>query len=87
MEKKTLLFIKYQDYGLHTFARTPNEAFFGQTNWADKFWGIWGIFGRFISTYFDTVSPLCMFSINRPLCLQKTKPLYPDPKYLFVIGI
>ena len=23
----------------------------GQTNWADEFWGIWGIFGRFISTY------------------------------------
>ena len=22
----------------------------GQTNWADKFWGIWGIFGRTIST-------------------------------------
>ena len=20
--------------------------------WADKFWGIWGIFGRFVSTHF-----------------------------------
>ena len=41
--------------------RTPNEAFFlsksqtfglGQTIRADKFWGIWGIFGRFISIHF-----------------------------------
>ena len=42
--------------------RTPDEAFFhgtfglGQTNWADKFWGIWRIFGQFISTHFGTVS-------------------------------
>ena len=43
----------------------------GQTIWADKFWGIWGIFGRFISTHFGTVSPLSMFSINQPLFLQK----------------
>jgi hypothetical protein len=42
--------------------------------WADKFWGIWG-------------SPLFMFSIIQPLFLQKTKPLYPHPKYLFGIGI
>ena len=72
---------------------TPNEAFFssksqscglGQTIWADKFWGI---FEQFISTQFGTVSPLSMFSINQPLFLQKTKPLYPNPKYLFGIGI
>ena len=48
--------------------------------WADK---IWGIFGQFISTHFGTVSPLSMFSINQPLFLQKTKLLYPNPKYLF----
>ena len=51
--------------------------------WADKFWGIWGIFGQTISTHFGTVSHLSMFSINQPLFLQKTKPLYPNPKYLF----
>ena len=42
--------------------QTPNEAFFieiqafglGQTNWADKFWGIWGIFGQTISTHFGS---------------------------------
>ena len=69
--------------------RTANEALFfsksktiglGQTIWADKFWGI---FGRFIS--FGTVSPFSMFSINQPLFLQKTKPLYPNPKHLFGI--
>jgi hypothetical protein len=46
-----------------------------------------GIFGQFISTHFGTVSPLSMFSINQPLFLQKTQPLYPNPKYLFGIGI
>jgi len=33
----------------------------GQTNWANKFWGIWGIFGQTISTHFGTVNPLSMF--------------------------
>ena len=30
-----------------------------------------------MSTHFGTVSPLSMFSINQPLFLQKTMPLYP----------
>jgi hypothetical protein len=59
---------------------------FGQTNWADKFWGIWGIFGQTSSTHFGTMSPLSMFSIIQPLFLKKN-PLYPHPKYLFGIGI
>ena len=42
-----------------------------QTNWADKFWGIWGIFGQIISTHFDKVSPLPMISIIQPLFLHK----------------
>ena len=52
--------------------RTLNEAPFWlwQTNLADKFWGIWGIFGQTISTHFDRVSPLTMFSIIQPLFLQ-----------------
>ena len=53
----------------------------------DKFWDIWGILGRTISTHFGAVSPFSMFYINQPLFLQKTKPLYPLPKYLFGIGI
>ena len=55
--------------------------------WADKFWGIWCIFGQFIRTHFGTVGPLSMFSINQPYFLPKTKPLCPNPKYLFVIWI
>ena len=58
------------------FIEIPNFGL-GQTIWVDKFWGIWGIFGRFISTHFGKVSPFSMFSINQPLFLQKTKPLYP----------
>ena len=53
-----------------------------QTIWADNFWDIWGILGQFISTHFGTVS-----HINQPLFLQITKPVYPNPKYLFGIGI
>ena len=33
-------------------------------------------------SHFGTVSPLFMFSIIQPLFLQKTKPLYPNPKFL-----
>ena len=57
----------------------------GQTNWADKFWGIWGIFGQTIRTHFGTVCPLSMFSIIQPLFLQKNKLLNPHLKYLFGI--
>ena len=74
-------------YGQQHELRTPNEAFFIKIPnfwaWADKFWGI---FEQFISTQFGTVSPLSMFSINQPLFLQKTKPLYPNPKCLFGIA-
>jgi hypothetical protein len=45
------------------------------TNWADKFWGIWGIFGQTIRTHFGEVSHFFMFFIIQPLFLQKTKPL------------
>jgi hypothetical protein len=73
------------DYGrpMKPFLSSKSKTFRpGQTIWVDKFWGIWGIFGRFISTHFSTV-----FSINQPLFLQKTEPLYPNPKHLFGIGI
>jgi hypothetical protein len=70
---------------------TPNEAFSLEIQnfwaWADKFWDIWGISGQFISTHFGTVSPFSMFSISQPIFLQTTKPLYPNPKCLFGIGI
>jgi hypothetical protein len=51
----------------------------GHTILADNFRGIWGIFSKFISTHFGTVSSLSMLSINKLLLLQKTKPLYPNP--------
>ena len=58
-----------------------------QTIWADKFWGIWGIFDKFIINHFGTVSPLSMLCINQPLFLQMNKPLNPNLKYLFGVGI
>ena len=54
--------------------RTPRESFqtfgLGQTNWAEKFGDIWGVFSRFISTYFGTASPLSMFSIINQALFQ-----------------
>ena len=52
-----------------------------QTNWA------FGVFLANLSAPILVVSPLSMFSIIQPLFLQKAKPLYPHPKYLFWIGI
>ena len=54
------------DYGCSMKPFSSKSLTFGlrQTNWAYKFWGICGIFGRFISTHFGTVSVLPMFSIN-----------------------
>ena len=71
------------DYGL------PMKPFFIEIPnfwaWADIFWGVLGIF-QFISTYFGTVSPLSMLFINQTFFfLQKTRPLYPNPKYLLGI--
>ena len=70
--------------------RTPNEAFFIEIQnfwaWADKFWGIWGIFGRTLSTHFATVSPLSMFSNIQPLFLQKTKPYIHIPNIYLGLG-
>jgi hypothetical protein len=51
----------------HFFIEIPNFLL-GQTNWADTFWGIWGIYSPSISNHFGTVSPL---SIVQPLFLQK----------------
>ena len=82
---ETISLEKYTDYG------RPMKLFCIEIQkfwtWADEFWGIWGIFGQTISTHFGTVSHFSMFSIIQPLFLQKSKPLYPHPKYLFGIGI
>ena len=64
------------DYGLPMnpfFIKIPN-CWLDQTNWVDKYSGIWGIFGQTISTHFGTMSPLSMFFIIQPLLLQKPKP-------------
>ena len=57
------------DYGCPIFSLKSRTFGLGQTNWANKFWGIWGIFGQTISTHFGAVSPLPMFSIIQPLFL------------------
>ena len=43
----------------------------GQTNWVNKFWGIWGTCGQTISTHFGTVSSLSMVSIIELVFLQE----------------
>jgi hypothetical protein len=52
------------------FIEMPNFWAWAE-NLTDNFIVIWGIFGQFISTHFDTVSPLSMFFINQPLFLPK----------------
>ena len=58
----------------------------GQTYWADKFWGIWGIFGQTISTHFGKVSPCVpLFShyFYKKLSVYNLNSL---SKYLFGFG-
>ena len=75
------------DYG------RPMKSFFietfglEQTIWADKFWGIWGLFGRFISTHFGTLRPLSMLFNNQPLFLQKLSLYIQIPKIYLKVGV
>ena len=60
------LILQYHIHGLQTPRETfffENPKLFGleQTNWAQNFKGIWGIFCQFISTHFGTLSPLSIF--------------------------
>ena len=73
----------YKDYGHPEIAFFKNLELLGLgRHFVLKFfWGIWGIWT--ISTHFGTVSSLSMISIIQPLFLQKTKLLYPTPKYFF----
>ena len=73
--------------------RTPNGAFFHPypklSGLSRQFWQIYfGAFRVFSANLsaplFGTMSPLYIFSINQPLFLQKIKPLYPNPKYVFI---
>ena len=73
--------------------RTPNQAFFHRN---PKFLGLGRQIGQINFGAFSTdlsapilvlwVSCPC-FPLNQPLFLQKTKPLYSNPNYLFGIGI
>ena len=86
---ETLFFLSFLNAVTMDYGRQVKPFFSEISNfwaWADKFWGIWGIFSQTISTHFGTLSPLSMFSINQPLFLQK-KPLYLHLNYLFGIGI
>jgi hypothetical protein len=76
--KKLSFRARTKDAQLSLFSLKARTFELGQTNWADKFWGIWGIFRQTISTHFGTVRFLSMFSIIQLLFLQKTEPLYPN---------
>ena len=59
------------------FLKLKSQTFgLGQTNWADNFWGIWGIFGWTFSTHVSTVSPLSMFFIIQPLFYKKLSHIF-----------
>ena len=73
------------------FFSSKSQAFgLGQTIWADKFWVICGIFGRFKyqpAPILILWVPCVCFPLINHYFYKKTKPLYPDPSYLFGIGI
>ena len=72
--------VKITDYRRSMNFSSKSQTFgLGQKIWADKFRGIFSIFGQLISPHFGTVSPLSMFSINQSLFLQKLS-LYNYPK-------
>ena len=78
--------------------RTPRESSFrksqtfglGQTNWADKFWGIWGIFGQTISTHFDTLKSFvhvyCFPLFNHYFYKKLSLHIHIPNIYLFEFG-
>ena len=75
------------NHGLRSLFSSKSQTFvLGQTNWADKFCGIWGIFSGFISNHFGTMSPFSMFSINQPLFLQKTSLYIHIPNIYLGLG-
>ena len=73
-----------------TVYERPMKPFFHQN---PKLMGLGRQFGQInfvaFGVYLADLSALILvlFSINQPLFLQKTQPLYPNPKYLFGIGI
>ena len=68
--KQVLLSPRTTDAQWSLFSLKSRTFGLGQTNWAVKFWGNWGIFGRTISPHFGVVSPLSMCSIVQPLSLK-----------------
>ena len=89
--------LQFKNYYFNHGLRTPNEAFFfsskfqtfglGLTIWADKVWGIWGIFQKLYQHPFWYCESLVHVFHQSTIISTKTKPLYPNPKYLFGIGI
>ena len=71
--------------------RTPNEAFF---HWNPELLGlgrqirqkILGYLGYFRPNVSGPILVQWVLSIIQPLFLQKTKPLYPHPKYFLGLG-
>ena len=53
-----------------------------QTFWEEKFWSIWDIFGRTMSTYFETV----MSSIIQSIFYKKVSLYIQLPNIYFGVG-
>jgi hypothetical protein len=58
----------------------------GQTIWAYKLRGIWGIFDQFISTHFGKVSPFCMFPLNNHYFYKKLSLYIQIPNIYLELG-
>ena len=59
----------------------------GQTNWADKFWGIFRYFRpNYQQPFWYSESLVHVFHYSTIISTKNMKPLYPHPKYTFGIG-
>ena len=73
---------RLKDYGrpMKPFSLKSRIFGLGQTNWANKLWGIWGIFGNQHPFWYSEFL-VHVFHYSIIISTKNTKPLYPHPKY------
>ena len=82
VEKKYFLYSIIKIYDVNYYLKHRKNIFCNLT-----IFELVNVIEDFESLCFGTVSPFSMFPVIQPLFLQKTKPLYSHPKYLFGIEI
>ena len=71
------------DYGRQAFSSKSKFLGFRRTFWADKFWGIWCIFGQFISSHFGAESLVHVFSESTIITTKSQDFLFKSQIFFF----